>query len=251
MLKLKFEGTHGCPGYKSFVYIHTFPDHRGWLTTQSSVHSCREFFIKSYRDKITKDSSSTPWAKRAYALVAFGMARLNNFNGWEKQLRQNSEKGLYILNSFERSHKWPLTKLYPVECKNMPCVFFSGSRKWTMSPYLMSIWSMGIRMGRNQWLPEDLLTLDHKKLVAAMIRNMTGKSNADALQLRHSIKEWNCFMALYPDLFKGNTRKYHWNTNHLSQDDRPEGIKRLMTGATSYKKLHKRYFELKEARKLK
>lgn len=241
--------------YKGYYYIHAYPEEAGneKLVCVSSMYSCREYFVTSYRREINEGDGFIPCARGAYALISCGRPPLPSFEAWKTQLYRNSEKGLYIINSFEKAHKWPLTKLYPVRRRSTPCLFFSGPRRWTMSPYLMSIWAMGIRLGRNNWLPKNLLTLNHKGVVDALVESARKRnSSEDALQLESSIREWDPFMTLYPDLFGDNTRKYHWDVAHLHGDSGMcEGIRVLMNGNTKYKKLHKKYFKLKEAKKLK
>ena len=181
-------------------------------------------------------------------MISYGKPRSPDLKDLNDILLKESQKSLYIINSFEKIHKWPLTKLYPVKClsNRVSLVFFSGSRKWTMSPYLMSIWSLCIRLGRNKWLPKGVLTLNHSNLIRQLlIKARSAGSNMDAYQILHTMREWDTFMSLYHKLFAGVDRKEHWNTDHLhGRADRPEGIKRLMDGSTNYKELYEEYNSL-------
>lgn len=258
MLKFNYSGKMSNTHYEALYYIHTYQlaTDPTALRSVRDTHSCREFFVKSYRDAITgtKDPQ-TIRARKANALLTLGMPFSSMYDSWNTRLKETSEKSLYIVNSFEKEHKWPLTKLYLVKCENqkVPMVFFSGPRKWTMSPYLMSIWALGIRLGKNNWMPKKLLTLDHENLVRQLVIAANSNSGSgDANQVLCTIREWDPFMTLYPDLFSGETRRYHWSKKHLNgKNDRPEGIRKLIDGTTGYKKLREKYFELKEAKKLK
>jgi hypothetical protein len=246
--------------YTGYYYIHTWPliGKPGILKGQGDIHSCREFYVRSYRHKIVNNNTHTVMAKRAFALVTYGN-KAKSESDFEKRvakLKSDSLKGLYIINSFEKHHNWPLTKLYDVECaternRYLPLVFFSGCRKWTMSPYLLSIWCLAIRLGRNQFVPKQLFDLSHEDIVRQLAIAANTCSSGDGMQLRKSIREWDNLMILYKDMFGSENRKYHWALSHLNGgSDRPEGIMKLITGTTYYKELHKKFFELKKEKNL-
>lgn len=256
MLKFKYPGNWDASGYQVNYYLHTYPDIKkpGWLESYTGPNNCREFFVRSYREKINKGNGFTPWAQNACCLFCYGRPESRNFEMWRDALENNSEKSLFIINSFEKRHGWPLTKLHLVECENLkiPFVFFHGPRKWTTSPYLMSIWSLCIRLGQNKWLPKKLMTLSHDDLVRQMLiaAKIQGDSG-DAWQIS-TIREWDPFLSLYKDLFGGINRKEHWNKDHLhGSNDRPEGIMMLINKTTGYKTLSKKYYRLKKEKNIK
>jgi hypothetical protein len=258
MLKFKFTRNWSVAGYSGFYYILTHPNKTAHdrLVNCSSNYDCREFYVRDLRQKIESGAATIPIARRAYALITTGRCHDGDLPGRQNSMDVASEKSLYIINSFEKQHKWQRTKIYPTKCENMsmPLMFFSGPKRWTMSPYLMSIWSLMIRLGRNGWLPKNLLKLNHEDLVRqlAISAKTRTNSNGDANQVSQTIREWDNFMFLYKDMFGGDTRKFHWDTEHLhGGGDRPEGILKLINGTTYYKSLHNKYFKLKEAQKLK
>jgi len=251
MLEFEYEGNWERSDYAGYYYIITHPDPKNIhkLVTAYSVNSCREYFIRNYRRKITTDDILSPGVKKAYALISYGMAGDDRFVEWNAKIQDESQKGLYIINSFERAHKWPLTKLYPVKGINicMPLVFFTGARKWTMSPYLMSIWSLCIRLGKNKWLPKRLLTLDHENLIRQLSISVktSPACNYDSREVSYTLKKWDTFMSLYSKLFAGVDRKDHWSIAHLKGfSGTSEGIRKLMDGSTSYTKLYNKYIKL-------
>lgn len=252
MLEFHYDNHLEGSAYTSYYYIPTYPDpeNANRLASTYYTNSCREYFVRHYRNTINTRDALYPPVKKAYALISYGYSGTNKFDEWNAKIQDEAQKGLYIVNSFEKAHKWPLTKLYPVKCKNMkmPLVFFVGARKWTMSPYLMSIWTLCIRLGRNKWLPKGLLTLSHRNLVRqlAISSKVAKKSGSvDASQLSATLRKWDVFMGLYYKLFAGVDRKHHWSKTHLGGiSDRPEGILRLMNGTTGYKELYKKYSEL-------
>ncbi|TET59650.1 MAG: hypothetical protein E3J47_08180 [Candidatus Stahlbacteria bacterium] len=249
MLEFSHQDTWEKGDYVSYYYIFTYPDPEdsNKLVSTHTTNSCREYFIKNYRTGITKDDVLSPKVKKAYALISYGIAGVDRFAEWNTKLQDESQKGLYILNSFEKAHRWPLTKLYPVKCVNMsmPVVFFAGPRKWTMSPYLMSIWSLCIRLGRNEWLPKKLLTLNHENLVRQLCISAKSSIKHDAREVSYTLRKWDTFMSLYSKLFAGIDRKDHWSTTHLNgHGHSTEGIRRLMDGSTAYRALYDKYLKL-------
>jgi len=248
MLRVEYNGCISRGGYHSFYYLFAYPTgKKDYLATNGELLGCREFFVGKYREIINNYPANNPSVKKAYALTTYGYPNIKHFEDWKAELLEDSQKGLYILNSFEKEHKWPLTKLYPVECTplEIPMVYFVGSRKWTMSPYLMSIWTLCIRLGRNKWLPKKLLTLDHSNLVRQLTISCATSNSGDRGQLRATLKKWDDFISLYHKLFGGISRKNHWSTKHLNGGNpRPEGIMKLMRGTTYYKELHNKFVEL-------
>jgi hypothetical protein len=256
MLEYTYPGSGwSVDGYFGIRYIHTYPNSKNpnILVQHGSPNDCREFFVKSYREKIEGKDAFTIWARKAYCLFTYGRPATRELDSWTSQIMSDAEKSVYIINSFEKAHGWPLTKVYPVECTNvpMPLVFFAGPRKWTTSPYLMSIWSLCIRLGRNKWLPKKLLTLNHENLVRQIAISAAQRDGGDAWQLS-TIRKWDSFLTLYKDLFAGNSRKYHWDIDHLhGRNDRPEGIMMLLDKSTGYRELSAKYYRLKKEKKLK
>jgi hypothetical protein len=252
MLKVLYHGNLERGSYRSFYYLLSNPtSKKECLTPAGELFSCREFFVGRYRYIITGQPANIPSVKKAYALTMYGYPSQQHFEEWKVNLledsQKGSQKGLYITNSFEKAHKWPLTKLYPVECTSLdiPMVYFVGPRKWTMSPYLMSIWTLCIRLGRNKWLPKKLLTLDHENLVRQLAISAGNSPSGDRGQVRATLRNWDDFMSLYHKLFGGVARKDHWALTHLNgKNARPEGILKLINGTTGYKELHNKFIKL-------
>ncbi len=251
MLKFTFKGHWDTASYASYYYMSVYPNPTAsdQLSDSWAVNSCREFFVRTYRTIINGNNVDSNMAKKAYVLISYGVPNKFEFDEWCIRINEESQKGLFILNSFEKAHKWPLTKLYPVKCTNrdIPFVFFAGPRKWTMSPYLMSIWSLCIRLGRNEWLPKNLLTLDHENLVRQLSISAKSSTKHDAREVSYTMRKWDTFMSLYSKLFAGIDRKNHWSTTHLNgYGDRPEGIHKFLSGTSNYIELYKKYCELRK-----
>lgn len=253
MLKFQFKGygLEHCSN-KGFVFICAYPDPKnpGQLVHTGTNKTCREYFVRVLREKINSAAGKNvnmPYARRAYALVSFGKPSKPLVKSWGNALNLMAEKSLYIINSFEKHHKWQLTKLYPVEYTDTPMIFFSGPKRWTMSPYHMSLWTLMVRAGRNSWLPKNLRKLNHENLVRQIAITSASSNYKDSSQIYGTIRDWDPFMALHKELFGKENRRYHWRKGHLyGGNDRPEGIYRLVKGTTQHHALKREYTKLKK-----
>lgn len=250
MLNFEF-GDAWDTGYIGFYYIHTTldPQRPNTLKSSCTVKSCREYYIKIYRDKINILPAASKEFSRMTALVTIGRPYAGSYDRKREEFIESCKRSIFILNSFEKHHRWPLTHMHHIQSKaRIPSMFFSGNRRWTMSPYLMSIWTFAIRIGRHNWMPKDLYKLNHKDLVPTLYKSCDKEKGrgGDAYQLSETVLEWDMVMSLYKELFGCHTRKYNWDKCHLDgKPDRPEGILKLLTGTSPNKSLYERYKRLK------
>lgn len=235
-----------CANYAgSSIFLHATPsDVEGKLVRTCRDHStCREFFTICMRKKYTATSHKKISTSRAHVVYTFGRFRkIDEKSSWLRMLG-TAAKSLKVINAFERKYKWyPLTKVYPVDDDRdsvcVPAVFFLGPGKWTMSPYLFSLYTLMIRTGRNDWLSDRALDFCNdpdvftKKLYnLARIHHGSG---GDALQIYKTIKIWDILMANYKELFSNTSRVYNWSVKRLSSPDyaRVEGIQKLAVGTS-------------------
>lgn len=258
VLKMRFPRWE-CSSYKNApMFLHVAPSTTdGKLKRTCREHNtCREYFNVCMRNKyITKGHKGID-TSRAYVVYTYGRVYKAEQNSSWQHMLDGAAKSLKIINAFERKHKWyPLTKMYPVDDDQdnvyVPSVFFSGSAKWTASPYLFSLYTLMIRMGKNDWISDKVLDLcnDHEKLVEKLYRLGYARRGAggDAIQLYRTVKIWDVLMSNYKELFGSKARKYNWSLARLGNSDyhRTEGIMRLAMGDTSNKKLYNEVHILK------
>ncbi len=257
-----------CSSYMgSSIFLHVAPSSvEGKLVRTCRDHStCREFFTVCMRKKYTATGHKKISTSRAHVIHTFGRVRKTIEKSSWLRILGTAVKSLKIINAFERKYKWyPLTKVYPVDDDRgntcVPSIFFLGPGKWTMSPYLFSLYTLMIRAGRNDWLSDKVLDFcnDHdvfiKKLYSLACAH--GSSGGDAIQIRESIKVWDILMANYKELFGNTSREYNWSLERLSNPDycRMEGIQRLAIGTSTETELCDKVRELgrqlaKEAKK--
>lgn len=257
-----------CSNYtNSSIFLHVAPSNvEDKLIRTCREHStCREFFTVCMRKKYTTAGHREINTSRAHVVHTFGRVRkVTEKTSWQRILG-TAAKSLKVINAFEREYKWyPLTKVYPVDDDRsnncVPAVFFLGPGKWTMSPYLFSLYTLMIRAGRNDWLSDKVLDFcnDHDVFVKKLynLACAHGSSGGDAVQIRGSIKIWDILMANYKELFGNTSREYNWSLKRLSNPDycRMEGIQRLAAGSSDETELCGKVRELgrqlaKEAKK--
>lgn len=256
-LELKFEppAAFSPTNYISLFYINTCLTKSNELRRVEPIkfNTCREYFVMHYRRAINDFGPFTPWARKAYALLSCGKCFAEAYDLRHKNFLRQARKSLKFVNSFEKQAKWQRTKLYTVESKNTPMVFFVGPHRWTMSPYLMSIWSLAIRVGRNGFVSDDVLAKPHKTMVERINRSarLQSEKNDDARQISSTIAFWDLFLSSYKELFGGKKRKYHWSTEVFKGatgyiNARAEGIQRLTNGGSAAVGLRKKWRKILE-----
>jgi len=203
--------------------------------------SCRETFNACLRHKYneTERVFSSINTHRLHVLITLGASNKENSEEDWAALLEKMTKSLKLLNSFERSYKWPLSRIKLIDNvrKNtyVPSVLFVGNRKWITSPYLVSTYTLLIRIGTAPWFTNDLADeSDHNKLITKIKKECLVETNRDGLHIKHSIKTINILMANYKELFSNKSRKYHWSTAIIRPGRNPynEGIRVLASGTT-------------------
>ena len=254
MFSFRYTGHWEATPYEGFNYLVTYPEDKTALASTSGVNSCREYFIKRIRGIIQKSDADDPRVAKAYALVSSGRPYDQFFDDRVAKFDKEMKLSLQIINSFEKAHKWPLTRLYPVKSvgpRKIPFMFFIGHRKWTMNAYYMSMWTLMIRMGRLENFPTKILGMKHDRMVEELFKKSKNGSG-DWYQVYYTIRRWDEFMSFYHGLSKGRSRKWFWSQARLGHgNSRPEGIQKMVSGTTYFKELRNEYIELRRINKTK
>jgi len=244
------------------IMLSTFPvglrDYRGFymLYVDKNLNiipnrftGCRETFCAGMRHKHNNTKSAQNFSKintnRLYVLITLG-APFSKKGYWYEILNKMT-KSLKIVNSFERRYKWPLSKMRLVDDKrksvNIPSVLFIGNRKWGISPYLVSLYTLLLRLGKYPWITNDVVNeTNHDELLEKLKKVCdTHKRNyTDAMHIHVSINTAISLISNYDELFQGKSKKYHWSMDRLNNfgGGYNEGIRLLAEGKTRYKKLY-------------
>ena len=258
MLKMRFP-RWDCSDYRGApMFLHVTPSgvDGNLKRTCREYNTCREYFNVCMRNKYITNGHKGIDTSRAYVVYTHGRVHKSEAKGSQQRMLNVATKSLKIINAFERKHKWyPLTKIYPVDDDQgniyVPSAFFLGPAKWTMSPYLFSLYTLMIRLGKNDWIDDKVSDLcnDHEKLVNKLYRLGYARrgQGGDALQLYRTVRIWDILMSNYKELFGNRTRAYNWSLDRLVNSDyhRTEGIMRLAMGSTGERGLHDKVQALK------
>ena len=151
------------------------------ITPLEPFDSCREIICDHLRTRLSLKKSRN--IKKTRLLVytkiiahAEGSILDKKQKSTVKRLKLVYEKemlvGLKSINLLEKKFKWPITKIYSVECKQLDknniFYYFVGSKKWIKSPSLFSLFMLLIRIGQSIKKCNTFRTLDgfHKSLYA-------------------------------------------------------------------------------------
>jgi len=244
----------GITPYKGFHMLHVDND---FEIVEKTYTGCRETFVHCIRHKYngTKGNFDAINTHRLYILATLGASnRGDNKKDWDSLLKQMM-KSLKLLNSFERNHKWPLSKIRFVDNKSknwcIPSALFIGNRKWIEVPYLVSWYTLLMRSGTRGWLTDDIVNeTDHDKLITALRKSCKNcmSLDRDAKHIYSSLATIDILMANYKELFSDKPRKYHWDNQRIRRGRNPynEGIRSLADGVTGNAELRNKCEALKK-----
>ena len=244
----------GISTYKGFYMFHVDND---FEIVRGTYTSCRESFVHAIRHKYNgvKGIYTTINTYRLCILATLGSSNYSDSKKDWDNLLKNMTKSLKLLNSFERNYKWPLSKIRFVDnkAKNryMPSALFIGNRKWIEAPYLVSFYTLLMRLGIRGWLTDDIVNeADHIKLVTTLKRASAQymDRNMDAKHIHNSLTMIDVLMANHKELFSDKPRKYHWANERVLCGRNPynEGIRLLAGGATGNAELRDKCKALKK-----
>ena len=149
------------------------PLEKNKITPLECFDSCREIVCDQLRNRFK--SKKKPYIKKTRLLTyakfishGEGLPLNKKQKGTIKKLKLRHEKetlvGLKTVNLFEKKFKWPITKIYSVECEqvdeNNIFYYFVGSKKWIKSPSLFSLFMLLIRIGKSIKKRNAFRTLD-------------------------------------------------------------------------------------------
>ena len=247
--------------YNSFRFMHLRPaknNRKKMVCVGRQNFSCREFFVRQMRSKFSDEtgywgSGHDIESSRVY--VGVGYERLHNMEQVEvgqKHLRDKMSKSLAVLNALELEGNWPRTKMFPLNPTGkalVPGCLFIGDKKWNRSPYLMSLYTLIIRIGHWSWVPDKVQGKNWSQ-VHKMLSKAVGlwKTDADRDFVRQSLDYWPLLLKNYKYLFGYRNRAYQWSSARLSRPSYSamEGIHKLVRDETYHERLSAKFRKLKK-----
>jgi len=220
----------------------------GKIKLVHSYHGCREGLMSSMRSRIMgKASIEQPTDKMRIIFRWSASDRniktdLKTIDGWVK-------RSVPVLQAFDRLAGWPLTRVYKIETGQgdwLKAYYFHSSRRWMKSSYLVSLYTLLVRMCKDAGI---VGFKDFDGLVK-VVGKITKSRNliTDNSYVKDSMPYWKAIMTGYPELFRKRKLPYYWDTGRLSGDSLggAEGVQYLVKGDTKYTEIRKKLLEIKK-----
>jgi hypothetical protein len=220
------------------------------ITAPEWFDSCREVVCDRIRTRFqlskTFDMEKLKLLVRTKFIAHYGGELTNPQKNLIKKRKLAYNKailiGLKIVNLVEKKFKWPLTKIYPVECKQLDenniFYYFIASKKWIKSPNMFSLFMLLLRVGTKIKEYTTFRTLDG--FYKSLQRN---KNTVDINYLKTHYKRILLVLKHYNRLFgKTSMRDLYIPSTPLNLF--PEGINSLCDLNTNDLSLRKRFVKI-------
>lgn len=257
-LKYKLGGVNlpSASSYFSFSFGIAPAPGKDAITPLGSYHSCREGLISDVRSHITGSGKK---------MLTDKMRMIFKWHLSDKNLtRDNAEhrewlnRGLNILHAYEKLAGWPLTKVFEMHTDRdfIKAYYFLSSRRWIKASYLVSLYVLMVRLGKNSALTGFKNSAGFEKLVNGLIEKYSKTDggwkqtptsfNSDVGWLKSTLPYWGVILKGYSEMFRKMKITHYWSEQRLTNEhgQSAEGIDYLCGGSTSYKEARKKLLEL-------
>lgn len=205
-------------------------------------HTCREYVTLAMRHLKMKSISS-----QANLLITAGkVAARTNIEFMHKVIA-----GWKWAREFEMFHEWPTSRLNILSSEGGALYWVVGSRKWTKSPYIFSLYTLLLRIGTVDSLRDlDPDKLSHKDLIGRAFEKLStldyAKLGPNERQILLTIPYWDILMSKYLDLFSSKSQKWHWTPNRFESvtHTRTEGLLKLIKGQANHLEMRQKFDEI-------
>lgn len=263
--KYKFEGSlPEKPGaYFNFAFaLGHAPDDKGKVEAALGFHTCREGLVGNMRDSIMGNSSTAIKTDKMRMLFRWTLGKNRTHD--EAEHREWLNRGLSVLHAYERFAGWPLTKVYSLDCGKkfdyVKTYYFLSSRRWIKASYLVSLYILMVRLGRNSDLSGFKGAAGFEKLANGLMNKYTAANggwnklpasfNSDVGWLRLTLPYWGVVLKGYPEMFRKMKVTHYWSHDRINDSGgASEGIAYLCDGSTNYKTARKKLLELSKKSK--
>ena len=201
--------------------------------------------MSNMRNRIVASGNSTQPTDKMRMIFRWTISTNNKADGG-KQIDDWVKRSVPVLQAFDRLAGWPLTRVYKIKTDYndwLRAYYFHSSRRWMKSSYLVSLYTMLVRMCKDTRVTgfKDFDSLV-KVLQKAGTRNLT----TDSTYVSDSLPYWKAIMTGYPKLFRKRKLPYYWDTARLGGGNgSAEGLQYLVKGDTQYKDIRKELLEIK------
>ncbi len=221
----------------------------GQIKLVHSFHSCREGLMSNMRNRITGGTTVNQPSDKMRMIFRWVASKRNNkadmttIDGWVK-------RSIPVIQAFDRLVGWPLTRVYKIETNHdgwLRAYYFHSSRRWMKSSYLVSLYTLVVRV-----IKDNRITgfKDFNELVKVVNKTLhSGKLLiSDHTYVRDSLPYWEAIMTGYSTLFRQYKLPYYWDTKRLngSAYGGAEGVQYLVKGDTKYTEIRQELLKIKK-----
>jgi len=236
-------------GYGTFSFGCAQEPKDGKIQLVKAYHSCREGLMQNMRARITGIHSVTQPTDKMRMIFRWTLSE-NNHTKDLKMVEDWVKRSVPVLQAFDRLAGWPLTRVYKIETNHgdwLRAYYFHSSRRWMKSSYLVSLYTMLVRMCKD---PRVTGFKDFDSLVKMLQKLPAGGRQLvqDATYVRDSLPYWKAIMTGYPKMFRKRKLPYYWDTARFEggSTGSAEGLQYLVNGTTQYKDIRKEMLEIKK-----
>jgi hypothetical protein len=236
----------GSSDYAGFQFGCAQEPKNGEIRLVQGYHSCREGLVSSMRGRINEGADNQPTDKMRMIF------RWTAGRGASKKDLQDIEswvhRSIAILRALDKLAGWPLTRVYKIEHGKGDWLqphYFLSSRRWMKSSYLVSLYCLLVRMGKDERIDGFK---DFKGLCKVVDKALASGKNLknDHTYVKTCRPYWEAIMRGYSRMFEQYKLPYYWDSSKVGGRAGVEGINYLVTGDTAYTEM---YRELKKIRK--
>ena len=235
---LNTKGWKDVGQYFQFGWATAHQPKEGVISMATGVHSCRDGGVGNMRDAIHAGTLKTDKAR----FIFRWNTRSDQLKADHKKAQDWMQRGLNILNAYERAAGWYLTRVYPIEVPGFNWVrgyYCLSSRRWIKSSYLAYLYVLMIRMSTDEAfsgfknLTQLKALITNKLETSAKPGGSTFKNDHGYIQ--QTFPYWEALIRGYPALFEKHKLDYYWNSDRLGgSKGYGEGISTLIRGDSSY-----------------
>jgi hypothetical protein len=232
--------------YSSFGFACAEEPKDGKIELIQAYHTCREGLMSSMRTRLREGSKQPTDKMRIVFRWAGGTttskADLKATESWVK-------RSVPVLQAFDRIAGWPLTRVYKIETPHddwLRAYYFHSSRRWMKSSYLVSLYTMLVRMCKDKRIDGFK---DFDGLIKVLNKIFSSSSNliSDHSYVKDSMPYWEAIMTGYPKLFRKRKLPYYWDNARLGGNSgSAEGLQYLVKGDTKYTDIRSEMIKIKK-----
>lgn len=226
-------------------------------THEQKVHTCREYAVQRLRYQFLKvEPNNRLLTDKASLIITTGTVpsstKIETLEAWEQKVRN----GVAIVNAYEKMIGWRKTNIFPVDNSRTiypsgdgngrklkgRAMYIVGNRRWLHSPYLLSLFLLLLRLGRNRLCVKK--NLSSYEGVIKTLKQIGESTGTEAEIVSNHWKYWGGILRNSRKIFLDSPMRDNYAFSRIDKAyERVEGIYRLIAGTTTDKTTFQKYKE--------